>query len=91
MTRRNTVGKELPRPCRRRLKKQKNPVGFGTFFTRSSSKEGSGCYREVLLLYKEKKPGPFLRVEVKMSAIVYLLVALVGLLFGAMSLASWKN
>jgi hypothetical protein len=45
----------------------------------------------VLLLYKEKKPGPFLRVEVKMSAIVYLLVALVGLLFGAMSLASWKN
>jgi hypothetical protein len=30
-------------------------------------------------------------VEVKMSAIVYLLVALVGLLFGAMSLASWKN
>jgi hypothetical protein len=45
----------------------------------------------VLLLYEQNEPGPFYRVEVKMSAIVYLLVALVGLLFGAMSLASWKN
>jgi hypothetical protein len=30
-------------------------------------------------------------MEVQMSAIVYVLVAIVGLLFGAMSLASWKN